>query len=163
MKKILTLLILGAGLALSAQEVRFGVQGALSFPSHDLGDRADTGLQVGGHALWDLARGRELVARVDATSFGQNHDLKVRELAIGADYLYHFEGRPRGAYALAGLAAQSFHTSRTGHSSNDSGLGVDLGAGYDLNRNLGLQARFTTTSLSSISYDALNLGVTYTF
>ena len=163
MNRTLTILILSTGLALSAQDARFGVQGALSFPRQDLADVADTGLQAGGHALWDFGVGRGLMARADLTSYGQNHDFKVRTLAVGADYLYHFEGRPRGVYALAGLAAQSFHTSRTGHSSNDSGLGVDLGAGYDLNRNLGLQARFTTTSLSSISYDALNLGVTYTF
>ena len=163
MKSTIAILLLSAGLALSAQDTRFGVQGALSFPSHDLADAADTGLQAGGHALWDFGVGRGLMARADLTSYGQNHDFKVRTLAVGTDYLYHFEGRQRGIYLLGGLAAQTFHTSRWGNSHNDSGLGIDCGAGYDPSRNAGLQARFTTTNLSSISFDALNLGMTYTF
>ena len=72
MKSTIAILLLSAGLALSAQDTRFGVQGALSFPSHDLADAADTGLQAGGHALWDFGVGRGLMARADLTSYGQN-------------------------------------------------------------------------------------------
>ena len=163
MKRAAAILIMGTALALSAQGVRFGVQGALSLPANDLADNADTGLQLGGHARWDFRNGHGLMARADATFFGQNDGVDVSSLAVAADYTYHFERRQRGLYVLAGLAQQNYRTSFHGDSQNDSGLGFDLGAGYDLDRNLGLQARYTTTNVSDATYSALNLGVTYTF
>ena len=163
MKKILTILIMGSALALSALEPRFGVQGAVSLPTGDLSDNADAGLQVGGHAKWDFAGGHGVMARADMTFFGQNQGIDVRDLAFAADYTYHFERRPRGLYVLAGLSEQNYHTSFHGYSHNDNGLGLDLGAGYDLDRHVGLQARYTTNSFSGMTYSALNLGVTYAF
>jgi hypothetical protein len=154
---------MGSALALSAEEVRFGAQGALVFPASNLADNANTGLQLGGHARWDLSSGHGVLARADVTFYGQNNGSNVTDLAVAADYTYHFERRQRGAYLLAGVSQHSYHTSFPAFSQNNSGLGLDLGAGYDLDRHLGLQARYTTNSFSNATYAALNLGVTYTF
>jgi hypothetical protein len=163
MKTILAVLILGTSLSLAAQEVRFGVQGALSLPANDLSDNADAGLQLGGHARWDLSQGSGLMARVDATFYGENAGVTVDDLALAVDYTYHFQRRQRGLYVLAGLSEQNYHTSFNGYSQNNDGLGFDFGAGYDLDRHVGLQARYTTNSFDYGTYSALNLGVTYTF
>lgn len=162
MKKTL-LLIAGSALALGAQTPRFGVQAAISMPTNALGDNADAGLQLGGHARWDFRGGHGVMGRADLTLYGQNHDVDVTNLAAAADYTFHLERGQQGAYLLGGLSLQSYHTSFPGFSHNDSGLGLDLGAGYDLDRHLGLQVRYTTTSFSDFTYSALNLGVTYTF
>ena len=163
MKNTILILILGSALSLTAQEARVGVQGALSIPANNLADNAGSGLQLGGHAQWDFRGGHGLVARADLTFFGQSNNTSVNDLALGVDYTYHFEHRQRGVYLLAGLSQQNYHTSFPGQSRNDGGLGIDLGAGYDLDSHLGLQARYTTNSFSDITYAALNLGVSYTF
>jgi hypothetical protein len=162
-KKTIAILIMGSALALSAQEIRLGVQGALSLPGGDLSDNVDTGLQVGGHARWAFDGGHGIMARADATFYGQKYGVDVTDLAFGADYTYHFERRQRGLYVLGGLSEQNYRTSFQGYSQNNSGLGLDLGAGYDLDRHMGLQARYTTNSFNGLTYSALNLGVTYTF
>ena len=53
------------GAPMTAQEVRFGVQGGLAFPTGDLTDTASTGVQIGAHALWAFGRGHGLMARVE--------------------------------------------------------------------------------------------------
>jgi len=162
-KKTILFLVMGSALALSAQTPRFGVQAGLSMPTNSLGDNANAGLQLGGHAKWDFKRGHGVMGRADLTFYGQNHDIDVTNLAAAADYTYHLEGGQQGVYLLGGLSLQNYHTSFPATSRNNSGLGLDLGAGYDLDRHLGLQARYTTTSFSDFTYAALNLGVTYTF
>lgn len=163
MKKAVVILAMGGALALSAQDVRLGVQGALSLPTSSLSDNASTGLQLGGHAKWDFRGGHGLMARADLTFYGQTNSISVNAIGVAADYTYHFEPSGRGPYLLAGLSQQNYRTSFPGYSRNDSGLGIDLGGGYELDRNLGLQARYTTNSYSNVTYSALNLGVTYTF
>ena len=128
MNKTIAILILGTAVSLSAQSVRFGVQGALSLPDNDLSDNADLGIQAGGHARFDLGRGHGVMARADLASYSQNNSTHVTNLAIAADYTYHFEQRQRGIYVLGGIAQQNYHTSFPGDSRNDSGLGFDLGA-----------------------------------
>jgi hypothetical protein len=163
MKKTLMILAMGGALTLSAQDLRFGVQGALSLPTSDLSNSANAGLQLGGHANWDFRDGHGLTARADVTVYGQTNSISVNNIAAAVDYTYHFERTQRGPYVLAGLSQQNYHTGFPGFSRNDSALGIDLGAGYDLDRHLGLQARYTTSSFSGVTYSALNLGVTYTF
>ena len=163
MKKTILFFALGGTLALSAQTPHFGVQGALSLPTNRLSDNGNTGLQLGGHAKWDFRGGHGLMGRADVAFYGQNHDIDVTNLAAAADYTYHLERGDQGAYLLGGVALQHYHTSFPGNSRNDGGLGLDLGAGYDLDRHLGLQVRYTTASFNDFTYSALNLGVTYTF
>ncbi|WP_306598694.1 outer membrane beta-barrel protein [Geothrix sp. 21YS21S-2] len=152
-----------AGGSLAAQDFRLGVQGGLVLPSGDLSDSASLGLQVGGHARWDFGRGHGLMARADLTSFGRKDGYGSSSLGIGADYTYHFDRARRGVYVLAGLSAQNYSRDFPDGTSRDSGLGIDLGAGYDLDRNLGLQARFTSVNAGHDTLTALCLGVTYTF
>jgi hypothetical protein len=163
MKKILTILIMGSALALSAQDIRLGVQGGVSLPAGDLSSNATLGLQLGGHAKFEFRGGHGIMGRVDLTFYGQNSGTNVTDLAVGADYTYHVEGRQQGLYVLAGLSDQNYHTGFPNFSRNDSGLGIDLGLGYDIDRHLGLQTRWTTNSFSGLTYSALNVGVTYTF
>jgi hypothetical protein len=163
MKNILTVFALATALSLSAEVPHFGVQGGVSLPAQDLADNASLGLQLGGHARWNFKHGQTLMARADMTLYDQNNNTNVTTFGVGADYIYHLERRPSGLYLLAGLSNQNYHTSFTNSSRNDSGLGIDLGAGYDLDRHLGLQARYTTHSFNGLTYAALNLGATYTF
>jgi hypothetical protein len=152
-----------AGIPLAAQNVRFGVQGALALPVGDLGDSANLGLQLGGHARWDFGQGHGLLGRADLNLYGSRNNFSSSSLGLGADYTYHLERTLHGLYFLAGLSLQDYHMDHSDHSFNDSGLGIDLGAGYELNRNLGLQVRYTSHSFNHSTLSALNLGVTYTF
>jgi hypothetical protein len=155
------LLVLAA--SLPAAEPRFGVQGALAIPSGDLANAANLGLQFGGHAAWDFGLGHGLMARADVTLHTKKDDATVNVLGLGADYTYHIDQRQTGPYVLAGLSFQSFHTATPWGSANDNGLGLDFGGGYDVDRNLGLQLRLTSTSVDRSTLTSLNLGVTYRF
>ena len=163
MKNTFLILALGSSLALSAQTPEAGVQAALSLPAGDLSDNANFGLQMGGHVQWDFRGGHGLVARADLTFYTSNNGTSVNNLAVGADYTYHFEVRRQGPYVLGGLTLANYHTGFRNSSRNDSNLGIALGGGYDLDRHLGLQARFTTNSVGPGTYGAFNVGVTYTF
>jgi hypothetical protein len=163
MKKTLSILILGSALTLPAQEVRFGVQGAVAIPANDLTDNAYLGIQGGGHAKVDFHEGHGLMLRGDLTFFSSNNGVSVTDAALGADYTYHLERRQLGLYLLGGLSQHAYRTSFPGNTQNDSGLGLDLGLGYDLDRHLGLQVRYTTNSFNNYNYAVTNLGVTYTF
>jgi hypothetical protein len=157
-------MVLASAVSLAAQLPRFGVQGAVSLPSQNLSDNAGLGLQLGGHARWNFNRGQALMARADLALYDQNNGANVTGLGLGADYIYHLERRPVGLYLLGGLSSQNFHTSYPASSRNDTVLGIDLGAGLDLDRHLGLQARYTTHNLGGgLVYGAFNVGATYTF
>jgi hypothetical protein len=157
------LLAMLASPSLSATEVQFGVQGGLALPMGDLSDAASLGLGFGGHGRYDLGSGHGLMGRVDFTFFGQKGGLSTTDLGIAMDYTYHLDRHRRGVYLLAGVSLQDYSFSRSGHSFSRNGLGVDLGAGFDVDRNLGFQARVTTHNIDSATFTALNLGVTYTF
>ena len=162
-KSFLAMLMLGTALSLAAQDVQFGVQGGLTLPAADLSSNASLGLTGGGHARWYFREGHGVMARADLNLFSSNGGTNVTGLGVAGDYTYHLERRPAGLYFLAGLNQQSFHSSFTNHSRTDSSLGLDLGAGFDLDRHLGFQGRYTTNNFSSLTYAALNLGVTYSF
>jgi hypothetical protein len=162
-RTLILILMTGAAMNLGAEQPRFGVQGGLSVPAGDLSDNANLGIQAGAHAKWDFRQGHGLMPRADLNLFSSNDGVNVTNVALACDYTYHFERRATGFYALAGLNLSNYHTSWRDHSSNDSSLGLDLGAGYDFDRHLGVQGRYTTNSFSGVTYGALNLGVTYTF
>ena len=144
---------------LAAQDVRFGVQGAVSFPTGDLSDVANLGLQLGAHARWNFHEGHGLMARVDLTSYSRNDGYGSSSLGAGADYTYHLSRNQRGFYFLAGLSVQDYSRDFPDGTAHDSGLGLDLGAGYDLDRNFGLQARVTSIDAGHATLAALCLGV----
>jgi hypothetical protein len=163
-RKSVLILALGTAFCLSAAEPHFGAQAALSFPVSNLGDDGYVGLQLGGHGRWYFRQGHGLMARADLAFYGSNQGTSVTAWGVAADYTYHLEQRPTGAYLLAGLSHINYHASYVNHTYNDGNLGFDLGAGYDLDNHLGLQVRYTSTSLDhNRTYGALNLGATYTF
>jgi hypothetical protein len=152
-----------AGPSLGAKDVQFGVQGGLALPMGDLSDTGSLGLGFGGHGRYDLGSGHGLMGRVDFTFYGQKSGVSTRDLGIAMDYTYHLDRHRRGVYLLAGVSLQDYTFSRSGYSNSRNGLGVDLGIGLDVDRNLGFQARVTTHNIDSATFTALNLGVTYTF
>lgn len=156
-------LVLSAAAAHAQEPPRFGVQAALSLPANDLTDVANLGFQFGGHGKWDFGHGHGLMGRADVTLYGSKNNFSTTDFGAGADYTYHLDRTQRGVYFLAGVSFLSFSTSGYGHSTSNNGLGIDLGLGYDLDRHVGLQARYTTHSVNGGTFAALNLGVTYTF
>lgn len=147
----------------SAADPWFGVQGALAFPVNDLTDAANLGLQLGGHARWDFGGGHGLMARGDVTLFGSKDGASTTSFGVGADYTWHPDRNRRGVYLLGGVSFMSYGISLHGHSDSENGLGLDLGVGYDVSRQLGFQARYTTHNLDHATFATLNLGVTYAF
>ena len=161
---VLPLFLTGLGtLPLASQSAHYGVQGALALPGGDLADNAGVGLQVGGHVRLDLGEGHGLMGRLDLTSFGRKDGLNASSFGAAADYTYHFGRNRRGLYVLAGLGLGSYYREFPGGSVNDTALGLDLGAGFDLDRHIGLQARYTSARAGGEDLSAMNLGVTYTF
>ena len=149
---------------LSGAEPQWGVQGALVFPSGDLSHSAGPGLDVGGHARWNFGEGHGLMARADLTLFGQNNGYSDSSFGVGADYTYHLSRGQRGVYFLGGVSVVDYHwTPWDGQSRSDSNLGLDLGVGYDVDRNLGFQLRSTSNGGSGSNLDALSLGATFSF
>lgn len=163
MRTVLAILIIGGALPLAAAEVDFGVQAAASLPTSNLSDNAYVGVQGGGHMRWDFSHGHGIMFRADLAVYPQNGGTSVNGFAVAADYTYHLEGHHTGLYVLGGLSQASYHTSFSSYSRSDSGLGFDVGAGYDIDRHVGLQARYTSYSFTGLTYSAMNVGVTYTF
>jgi hypothetical protein len=164
-KVILPLVLaIASGAFLAAAQPQWGVQGALSVPTGDLSDSANLGISGGGNAKFDFGRGNGLMARGDLTFYGQKDGFSDSSAGVAADYTYHLDHRQRGIYFLGGLSVLDYRWSRSDGSNYDSSaLGLDLGVGYDVDRHVGLQARYTAHSVSDSELDALNLGVTYTF
>ncbi len=163
MRKTVAILAMGAAFSLAAAEPQFGVQAGLSAPFNDLSNNGNLGPYLGGHARWYFGGGHGLMARADLTFYGSNNSISVTGFGVGADYTYHLEQHLEGLYFMAGLTEESFHTSYVGSSRNDNALGIDFGVGYDMDRHLGLQARYLTHNLDHMTYSALDLGVTYSF
>lgn len=163
LRMLLPALLLGAATAAGAAEPpALGVQGALVFPANDLTDGANLGLLLGGHGRWDFGNGHGLMGRADLTFYGSKNDNTIHSIDAGADYTYHVDRNRRGLYLLAGVSFINYDNSHAGTSSQ-SGLGVDVGLGYDLDRHLGLQLRYITHNIDHGTLSALGLGVTYTF
>ena len=159
--RIRTLLLptlLAAG-SLAAGTPEWGIQGALAVPTADLADSAGMGIQGGANAKWDFGGGHGIMGRADMTLYSGKNGSTDSSFGVAADYTYHPEHNGRGLYFLGGLSLLNYSA---GHGSS-SGLGLDLGVGYDQDRHIGYQIRYTTHSIDSATLASLNLGVTYTF
>ena len=156
------LAVLG-GPSLTADEARLGVQGGMAIPLGDLSDVANLGFQAGVHGRWDLGSGHGLMARVDYAGYGSKQGNSTWDLGGGVDYTYHLNQNRRGPYLLAGMSIQEYNVTNAGSNIYLRGLGFDLGLGYDLDRNLGLQTRLTTHNLNNSTFTSMNVGITYSF
>lgn len=151
-------------LAQSPEASRFGLQGGLAFPlsvsTRDITD-GSVGFTLGGQLTWDRVKGQRFRARLDYTAFPEKDFHRpgavyrsrgtLKGLAAGIDYLYFLEGKPQGAYLCGGLSinqwkldATTFYTTGQGsEGTTKTGPGVAVGAGWQFNRNLGLELRAT--------------------
>jgi hypothetical protein len=156
------LLLAAASAAGAAEPPAFGLQAAVAFPANDLTDVANLGIQFGGHGRWDFGHGHGLMGRADLTFYGSKDGASTDSIGAGADYTYHFDHNRRGVYLLAGVTFMNYSVSYHGTHSH-SGLGPDVGVGYDVDGHLGLQIRLTSHDVDHSNLYSLNLGATYTF
>jgi hypothetical protein len=170
-----TLAAAALAIPLKAEEPRFGVQGLVNAPLGDLKDFVDSkpGVDVGIHGTFDLGAGNMIRPRLDYNYFPDATLSGIKNTAynvgLGADYLYFIAGKPEGFYLTGGLSLVrwSFETKDPvlGNATTDTTkLGVAVGAGYQWNRTLGTEARYTTSKVSDgFTADALQAGVTIRF
>ena len=153
-----------ASLPLAAEgEPRFGVEAAVAFPSADLTTNTNNGIELGGIGRWDLRGGLGLTARVDWNFYAQKYGISTSSLGVAADYTFHLTGTGTGPYVLGGLSVLNYSQNIPGADLNSSTLGLDLGFGVDVDRHLGILARWTSHRVSGNTWTVLNLGATYTF
>ena len=159
---------------LKAEEPRFGVQALVNAPLGDLKDFVDSkpGVGVGVHGTFDLGLGNMVRPRLDFNVYPEANfpGLKnnASNLSLGADYLYFIAGRPEGLYLTGGLAAVRWSFSQDAGfgkvSTDTTKLGLALGAGYQWNRTVGGELRFTSSKVDSgFQADALQVGVMLRF
>jgi len=153
--------LLTAVTGLAAATPEWGVQGALAVPTADLSSSAGLGLQGGANAKWNFGGGHGVMGRADLTLYSGKDGANDSSFGVAADYTFHPDRNARGVYFLGGL---SFLTYSAGHGTGSvNGFGLDLGVGYDQDRHIGYQIRYTTHSINSATLASLNLGITYTF
>lgn len=150
----LTGLLLAAG-PLSAQDVRFGLQGTLSLPTSDLGDKGlldnALGYGLGAHAVIGFSGGHAIVPRLDYTYYEKSSPTrKVQTLHLGADYNYYFSQKVnQGAYVGAGVGfgLAKFEVDRPGGSDDDTPNNAygALSVGYMFTSSMGAELRYTFT------------------
>ncbi len=192
-RNLIALMMLAAPLA--AQDFRFGVQVHANLPSADLKDAADSKAGAGGgfHMTWDLGGGSVIRPRIDYVAYPENKNFpdyslsatangksKMENLSAGADYLYFFDGKDTGFYVTGGLSWNRWtfdydYTYKTGNvtvsgsaSQTANKVGGAAGVGFNLNRNFGVEARYTASKFKNagggdVNAAAVQLSASYRF
>lgn len=156
-------LILGSPLAAAGH---FDVQGqvTLNQPTQDLSKALDAklGWGIGIHGLHRHGFHHTGRTRLDWNVWGQGPAVngvktQTSNYQLAFDHLYHFEDRDQGAYIVGGLGAVRWFTERQSAlattTSHTTKLGITAGAGYQFNRNLGLEGRVLVSSVDK-AYDS---------
>jgi len=177
---------LGFGsMAAKAEEPRFGLQLHANFPTGDLKTAVDSkpGAGLGAHVTFDLGGGHLLRPRLDGVFFPESdlHGFKTKasDLSLGVDYLYFPRGKPEGLYLTAGLGLHRWKVDTTtpaqpplwpagSDSQTSSRFGYSAGLGYNFNRSVGSELRYTSSHYANRtawdpSANAVQAGVTYRF
>lgn len=165
----------------SAEDIKWGGQVTVSIPGGKTGDAqhldGKPGFGLGVHAFIHLKEGHALVPRFDYILYSNsspdpNHwapgvELKNRLMLLGADYQYHFAGKPgQGFYALAGLAYGDMQYKLEGHGGSldysSSKPVLAVGGGYQFNPKVGLELRYLNASFepNGVSMSAPSLNAT---
>lgn len=165
----------------SAQDLKWGGQFTVSVPQGDNGDAQNLdgkpGFGLGVHVLVDLKNGHALLPRFDYLMYSNgspdpNHwapgvALKYRLMMLGADYQYHFHGKPgQGPYVLGGLAYgdMEYKAERGGASitASDKAPVFALGGGYQFSPRLGVEFRYLNATFkpNGVSMSAPSLNAT---
>lgn len=158
MKSPLRLVFCLTGLALVssplfAQDLKFGLQGTIAYPTSDLGDKGmldkSLGYGLGAHMVIGFSGGHAIVPRLDYTYFEKTSPTrKVQTLQLGADYNYYFSKQVnKGCYvgAGAGFGMAKFEMDLPGMSDDDTPNSVygSVSAGYMFTPNMGAELRYT--------------------
>lgn len=138
---------------LSAQDIKFGLQGTIAYPMSDLGDTGlldnALGYGLGAHMVIGFPGGHAIVPRLDCTFFEQSGPTrKVQVFQLGADYNYFISQQVnKGAYIGAGLGfgMAKFEMNLPGMSADDTPNTVygAVSAGYMVTPNMGAELRYT--------------------
>ena len=155
----LALCALAIGLPVAAK--KFDVQGQVTVnqPTQDLNTALDgkPGLGLGIHWLKRHGFQHSSRTRLDWNVWGQGPAVggvktQVSNYHLAFDHLYHFQDRDKGAYLVGGLGAVRWFTEQEAMSttvrSHTTKLGVTAGAGYQFNRNLGLEGRVLVSGVT---------------
>ena len=162
-------LMVAAGPVLRAEDTKYGLQFGLASATGSVTDQ--TGIKnmagIGLHMVVPIAEGQAIRPRLEVWSgsrektynfVGQSEEKVTTTFSttlLGADYLYFLNGtQDRGPYLLAGVGLSSNHAEvkdqQDGTSSTWSGTAtkpaIALGAGYQLGRSWGLEARYGNTT-----------------
>jgi opacity protein-like surface antigen len=194
MKKLLSVIAMGALLPLLAGDggLKFGVKVGNSTPSSEKMKLMfkKVAPQLGGFAAYDLGDGHGVIASVDINTYikkdkkdgGMDGVEVVRRMTntnLGAAYTYHFNQKNDGAYMIAGADVQrvSFNGKTEGATlcispKRNIAVGYTIGAGYDINENIGTQVSYNAHNYKKIDIGegkknykqgVVNVGLTYKF
>ena len=206
MKKTLAVLAVGTVLPLFAHAgIRYGAQLSTVTPTGHLAHhQSKQGISLGGFADYDVRKGHAIVAELNAMRLGSRNDINVSNISLGANYKMQIN-QLKGVYGLVGVDVERARdrsrtettetvlvegateptttTTKKSEHKYANKIGYTVGAGYDLNKNLGVQVRYNVHSCSykkadatdaidatkskskskSTSRGTVSLGVTYTF
>lgn len=177
------LVLAAAGCHLAASDLQWGATAGLGAPAQDLKDGVDnrSGMTLGAQATIHLGAGQAIRPRLDVARFRSGwYDevgLQARDtvdtLKLGADFIYHVTGEDHGPYVFAGLGGVASR-----HTLDVTGAGISgfseaetvntayyqMGAGYQISRNWGVEAYHTRHKFSrDMIYSATFLAVTARF
>ena len=172
-------LLVTATPALHAIEPNYGFQFGLASTTGDLSEKAEikTMAGIGLHMVLPVASDQAVRPRLDFWSGSKEvtvvsgpasvtTKVSFSTFLVGADYLYFLQGgRDQGPYLLGGLGLSSnsatLELNVNGVAVKDSGSctkpAYTLGAGYQLGRRWGLEARYNATSFQAKDEEALNV------
>lgn len=162
-------------LGLPAQARGFDYQGqvTLNQPTGDFSKTLDgkAGAGLGIHWLHRHGFQHTSRTRLDWNVWGQGPAVdgvktQVSNYNLAFDHLYHFDDRDHGAYLVGGLGAVRWFTEQQGafgtRSSHTTKLGVTAGAGYQFNRNFGIEGRVLESSVDK-TYDRTIVQAAFVF
>ena len=172
MKKTLAVLAVGTVLPLFAHTgIRYGAQLSTVTPiGHFAHSESKQGIGIGGFANYCIDDSHIIIARLDINRLGSRDGKDVSTINLGANYKMQIN-QIDGAYGLVGADVERARAREIvgkgdaavrEHSYNNK-IGYTVGAGYDLNKNLGVQVRYNIHSYNKESRGAASLGVTCTF
>lgn len=158
-----TALVAAVSTTAEAQEASkgLGVYGGIALPMGDFGDAAELGFLVGGQYSIPLQNALGVRINADWNRFGLPDDVDGNWSLLGAmvNLTYNIEtSTALKPYLLGGLGFYQYTLDIDGlGSSDDSGLGFNIGAGYNFmagGRNLFAEIRYVSISTDG---DALTM------
>jgi opacity protein-like surface antigen len=154
----LTAAVLVGTCAMAQSPVRFGLEAQAGLAQSDLKTYVDSKpfVGVGVQATYDLPGASLLRGRLDynryfdATIKGVN--TKAENLELAADFVFYVDGKNQGVYFLVGPSAVRWsldaQVSSLHGTLDTTKLGLNAGIGYQVTRNLGVEARYSYCDLA---------------